>query len=125
WLQGSGTLYNNILVQGATGGNCEISADSIVTATNNLADDATCGSGFTNSDAIDLGALGDYGGPTETIPLLPGSAAIDAGDDAHCPATDQRGVTRPQGSACDIGAFELNQGAMSVLGNGLVIANGD
>ncbi len=33
--------------------------------------------------------------------LLPGSAAIDAGDDAVCPATDQRGITRPYGSHCN------------------------
>jgi predicted outer membrane repeat protein len=55
-----------------------------------------------------LGALGDYGGSTQTIPLLAGSSAIDTGNDAVCPATDQRGVTRPQGAHCDIGAFELN-----------------
>jgi predicted outer membrane repeat protein len=53
-----------------------------------------------------LGALGDYGGATQTIPLLPGSSAIDAGDDGLCPATDQRSVARPQGAHCDIGAFE-------------------
>jgi hypothetical protein len=41
--------------------------------------------------------------------LAPGSAAIDQvpATGAGCPATDQRGVKRPQGSACDIGAFEL------------------
>ena len=30
----------------------------------------------------------------------------DAGDDATCPSTDQRGITRPQGAHCDIGAYE-------------------
>jgi hypothetical protein len=54
-----------------------------------------------------LGTLGNYGGSTQTIPLLAGSSAIDTGDDAICPATDQRGVVRPQGAHCDIGAFEL------------------
>ena len=53
-----------------------------------------------------LGTLGNYGGFTQTIPLLAGSSAIDTGNDAVCPATDQRGVTRPQGAHCDIGAFE-------------------
>jgi hypothetical protein len=71
-----------------------------------------------------LGALGYYGGLTPNLPLLPNSPAIDAGDNAACPATDQRGVTRPQGLACDIGAFELYptltlspaaQGKVSVL----------
>lgn len=55
-----------------------------------------------------LGTLGDYGGYTDTIPLLPGSSAINAGNDTICPATDQRGVTRPQGSSCDIGSYEYN-----------------
>jgi predicted outer membrane repeat protein len=53
-----------------------------------------------------LGTLGNYGGFTWTIPILPGSSAIDTGYDTTCPATDQRGVTRPQGAHCDIGAFE-------------------
>lgn len=53
-----------------------------------------------------LGPLADNGGPTETRALLAGSPAINAGNAAACPATDQRGVGRPQGSGCDIGAYE-------------------
>ncbi len=53
-----------------------------------------------------LGPLGNYGGSTLTVPLMPGSSAIDAGNDAACPSTDQRGVARPQGAHCDIGAYE-------------------
>jgi hypothetical protein len=53
-----------------------------------------------------LGALGDEGGITWTIPLLPGSPAIDAGA-SGAPGTDQRGVARPQGATPDIGAFEF------------------
>jgi hypothetical protein len=45
-------------------------------------------------------------GATLAAPLLPDSPAIDAGNAAACEPTDQRGVTRPQGAACDIGAFE-------------------
>lgn len=54
-----------------------------------------------------LGALADNGGVGQT--LLPGDAspAIDAGDDANCPAADPRGVPRPQGAQCDIGAVEV------------------
>ncbi|MCX6035825.1 MAG: right-handed parallel beta-helix repeat-containing protein [Chloroflexi bacterium] len=65
--------------------------------------------GSTNIITADprLGTLGDYGGFTQTIPLQAGSSAIDTGNDAVCPATDQRGVSRPQGAHCDIGAFEL------------------
>jgi len=52
-----------------------------------------------------LGTLGDWGGVTQTIPLLPGSPAIDAGNDNFCLPTDQRGVSR-HGAHCDIGAYE-------------------
>ena len=50
-----------------------------------------------------LGTLSDNGGPTQTIPLLAGSPAIDAGD--GCSPTDQRGL--PRQGTCDLGAFEL------------------
>jgi hypothetical protein len=53
-----------------------------------------------------LGPLHNNGGATLTHALLPGSPAINTGDNAGCPATDQRGVTRPQGAGCDIGAYE-------------------
>lgn len=58
-----------------------------------------------NTDPL-LGPLADNGGPTQTMALLAGSPAIDAAG-APCPATDQRGVSRPQGPTCDIGAFEV------------------
>jgi predicted outer membrane repeat protein len=54
-----------------------------------------------------LGTLGNYGGYTQTIPLLPGSSAIDMANGAYAPATDQRGVSRPQGDGDDIGAYEV------------------
>ena len=60
-----------------------------------------------------LGTLGDYGGFTQTIPLLPGSSAIDATSN-NCPATDQRGVAR--GSTCDIGSFESQGFALTKTG---------
>ena len=59
-----------------------------------------------NSDGYVIPQLADNGGLTQTIALVPGSPAIDAGA-ATCVPTDQRGVTRPQGPACDIGAFEV------------------
>jgi len=58
--------------------------------------------------------LQDNGGPTLTHAVLPGSPAVDAGNPSGCTdhlgnplATDQRGVPRPQGPACDIGAYEF------------------
>lgn len=101
---GTATVMNTI-VNNNTSSNC-IDYQGTLTASNNLADDDNCGPGFVNSPSILLGPLADNGGPTQTMALLPGSAAIDAGDDTACPATDQRGVTRPQGAHCDIGAYE-------------------
>lgn len=54
-----------------------------------------------------LGLLQDNGGTTFTQALLAGSPAIDAGNPTTCADTDQRGVARPQGPACDIGAYEF------------------
>ncbi len=56
-----------------------------------------------------LGPLQDNGGGTWTHELLVGSPALNAGS-ASVPAVDQRGVSRPQGAASDIGAFELETG---------------
>jgi len=54
-----------------------------------------------------LESLADNGGSTETMAIGPGSSARNAGGvNIACAATDQRGVTRPQGASCDIGAFE-------------------
>jgi CSLREA domain-containing protein len=54
-----------------------------------------------------LGSLANNGGETDTMALLGGSPAINAGDPGKCPATDQRGLPRPQLGGCDIGAFEV------------------
>jgi hypothetical protein len=81
---------------------------SLVSGGHNLIQDATCNpvaSDAVVADAL-IGPLADNGGPTLTHALLPGSPAIDAADDAACPATDQRGITRPQGAHCDIGSYE-------------------
>ena len=53
-----------------------------------------------------LAPLGSYGGPTQTMALLPGSPAIDTGTTISGVTADQRGIARPQGAAPDIGAFE-------------------
>jgi hypothetical protein len=62
----------------------------------------------TPASPIDPGLLplGDYGGPTYTMALLPGSPALDAGDPAQAGSPDQRGVTRSGG--VNIGAFQAS-----------------
>ena len=64
-----------------------------------------------------LGPLADNGGPTPTHALPSMSVAVDAGP-VSCGGTDQRGVTRPQGATCDIGAYEL------ACGNGVQCVDG-
>jgi hypothetical protein len=99
-------------------------AGTIVSDGNNLESPGdTCGldqlsdqPGVT-AEQLNLGPLADNGGPTMTQALGAGSVAIDKIPEAECVdadgaplTTDQRGVTRPQGPACDIGAFELEVG---------------
>jgi beta-glucanase (GH16 family) len=81
---------------------------NVVSGGDNVVQDGSCSpvaSDVIVWDAL-IGALADNGGPTLTHALLPGSPAIDTANDAACPATDQRGITRPQGTQCDIGAYE-------------------
>lgn len=87
------------------------------------------------SAAAELEALGNYGGPTQTMPPLPGSPVVDAGSDAASAfSTDQRGYPRISGLRVDIGAVELQQATLSTLaasdisatnadGNGTVTPN--
>jgi CSLREA domain-containing protein len=97
----------NTIVAGNTPANCSATAEDLG---NDLESANTCGfaalSDIRNTDPL-LGPLANNGGPTFTEALDPSSPAVDAGNDTACPATDQRGTSRPQGSHCDIGAFEL------------------
>ncbi|MGA9333197.1 MAG: choice-of-anchor Q domain-containing protein [Rudaea sp.] len=74
--------------------------DTVMPACTN---DNTCNNIIT-SDPL-LGPLQDNGGFTRT--QVPAGSAVDAGNDSTCLADDQRGVARPQGSHCDIGAVEV------------------
>jgi len=114
-----GTLHisNNIIANGTHLSNCINDSGTVSTNINNLIEDNgtsgyECGTPASTADP-NLAPLADNGGPTQTFALLSGSPAIDAGDDTVCAASpvnnlDQRGVTRPFGSHCDIGAYEYN-----------------
>ena len=69
------------------------------------------GSLSNTSPLLDSAGLQDNGGPTRTVALQSDSPAVDLVGQGACPppATDQRSVGRPQGAACDSGAFELEQ----------------
>jgi CSLREA domain-containing protein len=113
---GSITLTNSILGNSSAGGNC---FGTVTDGGYNISDDTTCGfdtstgaTGQTIGDNVnpllDPNGLQNNGGPTQTIALLSNSPAISAIPPAQCPATDQRGASRPATgqNACDIGAFE-------------------
>ena len=63
-----------------------------------------------NADAK-LDTLASNGGPTQTLRLLAGSPAINAGSNSTAQATDQRGAARVQGASVDMGAYETPAGS--------------
>jgi PKD repeat protein len=102
---------NNILANSTQRNDC-YNIGTIGTNTSNLVESNaaapnSCGTPSLSSDP-QLAPLTDNGGPTQTMALLSDSPAINAGNDSACVTTDQRGVDRPQGSHCDIGAFEYS-----------------
>jgi hypothetical protein len=100
----TGTVRNSIL-QGSGGQLC--SGWPVIDGGGNLAyGGGGCPPTMAWGDAK-LDPLADNGGLTWTMALGVGSPAIDTANDATCPLVDQRGVTRPQGPHCDVGAFEL------------------
>jgi CSLREA domain-containing protein len=107
------TYLLNTIVYGNTAGDrpsdCHVSAMVIHSRGHNLDGDGTCARGGTGDQPRTnprLGGLGSHGGPTPTRVPRAGSPAIDAGGDAGCPANDQRGLWRPRGRQCDVGAVE-------------------
>lgn len=120
---GVGIVDGSISFQGSivaanSGENCRIGG-RWASDGHNLSSDFSCGfssAGDRPGAAAGLAPLAvSNGSLTAMHGLLPGSLAIDAGDPATCPPTDQRGVLRPidgdgDGAAlCDIGAFEVRQ----------------
>jgi Domain of unknown function DUF11 len=104
----------NTIVADNTGpaGESDCGAVATINSDHNLSGDESCmftDAGSKQNANAQLGPLQDNGGETDTMALPAGSPAVDAGTNAGCPATDQRGVGRPQGTACDIGAYELVQ----------------
>ena len=115
--QSWGTLHygNTIIANSTSGGEC-VNFGTLGLNVNNFVEDGSCSAALQGDPR--LGPLAANGGLTQTMALDKDSLAIEAGNDANCPATDQRGVARPQGMHCDIGAYEyqdVNTGAPMVL----------
>jgi hypothetical protein len=143
------TILGDSLTTTPTSSNCSFSAGATITDEGyNLSDDNSCS--FTaagsenNVSTLDLGSLQFNGGPTQTISIDNGSAAynlIPAGPTGSCnyvninPCTnpptssasgqlvcDQRGVTRPQTTNCDAGAYELQTtNPLAAFNTGLIV----
>ncbi|MGI8551463.1 MAG: choice-of-anchor Q domain-containing protein, partial [Dehalococcoidia bacterium] len=134
-------LKNTVIANPIGGDNClgHVVGGYLDSQGSNLSSDASCGfSAPGDKPSVDplLGPLQDNGGAAQTQAIPSTSPAKDAVAAAACPppATDERGLSRPQGAACDIGAFELQQLAGSgpvspihssvLAGPGTVVANG-
>jgi CSLREA domain-containing protein len=104
---GSLSITNSIIAGDDAESNC---LGTITSLGHNLDSGNSCNLNNTG-DLTDtnplLGPLQWNGGDTWTYELLPDSPAINAGNNFHCPSFDQRGISRPQGVACDIGAYEF------------------
>ena len=120
-IANGGTLkLKNSLIAGNSAGSAPDCSGTLASQGYNLlGNSAGCG-GLTDGISGDLvgsaahpvdpklGPLQDNGGATFTHALLSDSPAIDAGSPAACAATDQRGIARPHGTGCDIGAYEFD-----------------
>jgi hypothetical protein len=118
-------LANNVTLSGEDTANCDLVSGTATSLGYNISDDNSCASlltapgdetNVTPGAGLDPKGLQNNGGPTQTFALLPGSPAVDHIPVADCTdangnpvKTDQRGIKRPQGPACDTGAFELVQ----------------
>ncbi len=115
--KGLTTVNNSIIANSTSGSDC--SNDGSITVQYSLVKDGSCGTtngvdgNIVGLDPL-LGALGDNGGLTETMALLSGSPAIDAGSNALAVdassnplTTDQTGNARISNSIVDMGAFEF------------------
>jgi hypothetical protein len=115
---GAGAALSNTVVAGNLASTGPDVSGTLASSAYDLFGKSAGGSGYGSSDLLDvdplLGPLQDNGGPTQTMALLPGSPAIDSGDNTNAPDWDQRGPGYPRivNSTIDIGAFEVqNTGA--------------
>lgn len=139
--QGGGGINNfrNLSIKNATitansassgGGVYHVSSDITAGLTNTIITGNTGNPGANIFDPLDtvffincltngtplLAPPGNYGGPTQTMPPLAGSPAIDAGDDSvtNVLSTDQRGFPRVSGAHVDIGAAEAQRASANI-----------
>jgi hypothetical protein len=107
-------MHNSIVAGNSVQGGASDLSGSLSSSGHNLIGNTAGGSGFVATDLLNvnplLGPLQNNGGPTQTMALLPGSPAIDAGDTSQLGVADQRGVVRSGG--VNIGAFQASASAL-------------
>ena len=107
-------IKNSIVALSASGGDCASNNVDMAALGENINSDGTC-PGFTLKDDPLLKVLANYGGSTDTHALQADSPALDAAPDCTtvggaAVTVDQRGMARPGGLICDLGAFEDEMG---------------
>ncbi len=101
----SNVAIRNSIIWGSSRGQIVDESNSYSDVSYSIVENGYSGTGNLTQDPL-LQGLANNGGFTQTMALDVDSSAINNGDLTNCPATDQRGVTRPQGIGCDIGAYE-------------------
>jgi hypothetical protein len=122
-LYGSAYTIRNSIISGGTSAtpttmNCSYGGAGGISAGYNIEGTSECLPVLSTGDQVStdpkVGPLPASPNAATTLPLLQNSPAINAGNPAGCKdaggapvAHDQRGFARPQGSACDVGAYEF------------------
>ena len=104
------SILANSVANSAAAMDCHRSGAGSVAITNSLLEVNTVCTGGTPLPPADpaLGLLASNGGPTQTMAITTISPAYNAALSCNSIVTDQRGIARPQGGACDLGAFEVS-----------------
>jgi hypothetical protein len=103
--------FFNSIIGGAIADQCASATGPFVSLSqNNISNDPACD--LRTVPSIGVGPLGNHGGNQLTAPLVAGSPALDAADNARCKPLDQRG--EPRIGQCDIGAYESRGFRISV-----------
>ncbi|HEX2905234.1 MAG TPA: choice-of-anchor Q domain-containing protein, partial [Phototrophicaceae bacterium] len=118
--RGATTNMTNSIIANSQSGDCIQNGGTITLTEKNLIEDGSCGATLSGDPLLD--PLADNGGPTLTHALQYGSPALNAVTE-NCLATDQRGLTRPRGNGCDLGAFESGFSVVTSLPDAVLQKN--
>jgi hypothetical protein len=119
-FHGTGSSDDDVAGALASGSNFNLIGDGTgMTGISNGVNGNQVGSASSPLDPL-LGALADNGGPTETVALLAGSPALNAGDPAQLGVADQRGVARSGG--VNVGAYQASASAFALTTSGAITA---